>query len=311
MTSTSDTAGHPDVMEISDLTEGLLPPARSAEVRRHLDACELCADAHASLEEIRNLLGTVPGPPRMPVDVAGRIDTALAAEALLSATAPAGDDGPVRAGAPGEPTGTSTERHVSRETSISADRPAGRPRTATGPGRKNHGRSRRKRIAALGAVLTAALLGAGSLLLQSLGSGTSDTTAHGRPSASAAGFSGASVQSQVTDLLATKKSLPRESGQHPRGTGSDEDTPTATQSANTLLETEVPVPDCVRQALASHSSVLGAKPGTYAGKTAYLVVVPNAEDGSRVTAYVIDASCVRQQTTPTGKVLLKQSLVRP
>ena len=68
MTSTTDTAEHPDVAEISDLTEGLLPPSRTADVRRHLDECELCADVHASLEEIRGLLGTLPGPPRMPDD---------------------------------------------------------------------------------------------------------------------------------------------------------------------------------------------------------------------------------------------------
>ncbi|CAM5736572.1 Zf-HC2 domain-containing protein OS=Streptomyces alboniger OX=132473 GN=CP975_17640 PE=4 SV=1 [Streptomyces alboniger] len=69
MTSTTETAGHPDVAEISDLTEGMLEPSRTAEVRRHLDECELCADVHASLEEIRGLLGTLPGPPRMPADV--------------------------------------------------------------------------------------------------------------------------------------------------------------------------------------------------------------------------------------------------
>ena len=93
MTST-DTAGHPDVAEISDLTEGLLPPSRTTDVRRHLDECELCADVHASLEEIRGLLGTMPGPPRMPDDVASRIDAALAAEALLNATAPDTMDAP-------------------------------------------------------------------------------------------------------------------------------------------------------------------------------------------------------------------------
>lgn len=127
MTSTTDKAEHPDVAEISDLTEGLLPADRRDDIRRHLDRCELCADVHASLEEIRGLLGTVPGPPRMPADVAGRIDAALAAEALLHATAPVtdGDDENVTApaaAADGEPL------HVSRETSApSSDRPAGRP----------------------------------------------------------------------------------------------------------------------------------------------------------------------------------------
>ncbi|MFE2324050.1 hypothetical protein ACFXD5_09055 [Streptomyces sp. NPDC059385] len=89
MSPTADTTGtirHPDVSEISDLTEGLLSPARTAEIRSHLGDCSLCADVRASLDEIRSLLGTLPGPARMPADIAGRIDAALAAEALLDAT---------------------------------------------------------------------------------------------------------------------------------------------------------------------------------------------------------------------------------
>ncbi|MFF2850002.1 hypothetical protein ACFVT5_27250, partial [Streptomyces sp. NPDC058001] len=88
MTSTTDAAGHPDVDEISDLTEGLLSPTRSEDLQRHLDSCELCTDVYASLEEIRGLLGSLPGQTRMPVDVAERIDAALAAEALLASTVP-------------------------------------------------------------------------------------------------------------------------------------------------------------------------------------------------------------------------------
>lgn len=116
MTSTTDKAEHPDVTEISDLTEGLLPADRRDDIREHLEECGLCADVHASLEEIRGLLGTVPGPPRMPADVAGRIDAALAAEALLHATAPAtgGEDDTASVGTA---TGEDQPLHVSRETS--------------------------------------------------------------------------------------------------------------------------------------------------------------------------------------------------
>jgi hypothetical protein len=42
MTSTTDTTQHPDVSEISDLTEGLLAPSRAADVQEHLDGCTLC-----------------------------------------------------------------------------------------------------------------------------------------------------------------------------------------------------------------------------------------------------------------------------
>ncbi|KUN83887.1 hypothetical protein AQJ66_17125 [Streptomyces bungoensis] len=289
MTSMTDMAGHPDVAEISDLTEGLLPPDRSTDVRRHLDACEPCAEVFASLEEIRELLGAVPAPERMPADVADRIDSALAAEAHR-------EDG-------GE--------HVSRETSMPSDRPAGRPPAATGPGRKGSERGRRRRRVALGVVLTAAVLGTGSLLLQSFG-GTGTGT-HTKPALSAGPFSGVSVHNQVKDLLATKRGTQRGTdGQRPRsGVKSEENSPESPQSANTLIQTLPPVPDCVRKAITSRGDVLGAKPGTYAGRSAYLVVLPDAGDSTRVTAYVVDATCVGRQSSSLGKVLLKQSFARP
>ncbi|MFF7355062.1 MULTISPECIES: anti-sigma factor family protein [Streptomyces] len=312
MTSTTDTTGHPDVAEISDLTEGLLPLDRSAEVRRHLEACELCADVHASLEEIRGLLGSVSEAERMPADVAGRIDAALAAEALLSASAPGPINARVTRGTgPGHESGGDVEGHVSRETSIPSDRPAGRPQAATGPGRKGRTRGRRRTRVVLGAVLTAAVLGAGSLVLGSLGDhSTGNPTAHGKPTPSVESFSGASVQSQVKDLLATKKSQQGSESGHPRpGLKSGQNTPDSTQSANTLLQTDVAVPDCVRAALHRSDDVLGAKTGTYEGKSAYLVVVPDP-DGAHVTAYIVDQACIRQQPGTAGKVLLKHSFPR-
>ncbi|MEV5568302.1 zf-HC2 domain-containing protein, partial [Streptomyces sp. NPDC052196] len=42
MTSTTGATEHPDVSEISELTEGVLPPRRTADVRRHLQDCALC-----------------------------------------------------------------------------------------------------------------------------------------------------------------------------------------------------------------------------------------------------------------------------
>ncbi|MFD5642957.1 hypothetical protein ACFWIP_14515, partial [Streptomyces anulatus] len=80
MTSTADTAQHPEVSEISDLTEGLLSPSRATEVQQHIAGCGLCSEVRESLEEIRDLLGTMPTPEPMPEDIAARIDAALAAE---------------------------------------------------------------------------------------------------------------------------------------------------------------------------------------------------------------------------------------
>ncbi|MFC0601712.1 anti-sigma factor family protein [Streptomyces palmae] len=116
MTSTTDTDEHPEVAEISELTEGLLSPVRAAALRRHLADCPLCADVEASLSEIRSLLGSLPGPPRMPAEIAGRIDAALAAEALLDATAP------VERIEVADASDTRPTKAVSRETGPAADR---------------------------------------------------------------------------------------------------------------------------------------------------------------------------------------------
>ncbi|MEU0332270.1 zf-HC2 domain-containing protein [Streptomyces sp. NPDC006193] len=288
----TDTAGHPDVAEISDLAEGLLPPDRSTDVRRHLESCDPCADVYASLEEIRGLLRSVE-PERMPDDVAARIDAVLAAEEPLLTRA------------------ESTTGQVSRETPAPAARPAGRPRAATGPGRKGAQRGRRRGRLVLGAVLTAAVLGAGSLLVTSLGENGDQPTAHGSPTPIAGAFSGDSLQNQVRRLLDTKRGLPPGGEKPGPGTDGASHAPGATEMPNTLIQTSVPVPDCVRQALRPRADVLGAKTGTYAGKPAYLVVVSDTRDSRRVTAYVVDAACVHRQTSSAGSVLVKQSLARP
>ncbi|GGZ10501.1 hypothetical protein GCM10010300_63200 [Streptomyces olivaceoviridis] len=312
MTSTTDTAGHPDVTEISDLTEGLLPPDRSTDIRSHLDACEACADVYTSLEEIRGLLGSVPAPERMPDDVVERIDAALAAKAPLNAGGEdvAGDVSRETSPLTAPPGAHPAVHSTVPATDHPADRPAGRPRAGTGPGRKGSQHGRRRGRLVLGAVLTAAVLGAGGLVVKSLGDTTDHTTAHGTPTASAATFSGDSVQNQVHALLTTKRSLLPDSAK-PRLEGDGgSDTPGSTEGPNTLLQTTVPVPDCVRQALNQSADVLGAKTGTYAGKPAYLVVVADTHDSKQVTAYVVDAACVHQQTASAGTVLLKQSVAR-
>ncbi|MER6220379.1 zf-HC2 domain-containing protein [Streptomyces sp900105755] len=302
MTSTTDTAGHPDVAEISDLTEGLLPPARTEEVREHLDGCDLCTDVHASLEEIRGLLGALPDPPQMPADVADRIDAALAAETLLDAAAPVTHVSRE----------TSPRETSARETSPAGDRPAGRPNGSSGPGRRNRGRDRgrRRRAIVLGTVLTAAVLGAGSFFLQSLG-GDGTTTAQGKPTSSAGTFSKSTLQSQVQDLLGTRTNTQRGSQKpfgiesQPSGAGSTE-TPYTTR-----IQPSVPVPTCVRSGISQNGDVIGAKQGTYEGKDAFLVVLPDASDASRVTAFIVDATCDGKASASPGKVLLTESLTRP
>jgi anti-sigma factor RsiW len=310
VTTTTGTDGHPDVAEISDLTEGLLPPSRTADVRRHLDECELCADVYASLEEIRGLLGTLPGPPRMPAEVAGRIDAALAAELLLDATAP--DDADAQApvattaqtlsgtDASPDPDGSP---HVSRETSAT-DRPAGHARVSTaGPGRKERKKGSRRRVAVLGTVFTVAAVGFGSVMLSSLNDGNpSGPEARGQQSTSADTFSQGTLEKQVSDLLATSKS-----GSHSHSLGAE----SLPGSGQPHLLQDPTVPDCVQRGTGRTDPALGTKPGTYKGTKAMLVVLPAPSGSTGVTAYIMDATCVADRSAGKAKVLLKQSYQQP
>ncbi|MET9969437.1 hypothetical protein ABZZ80_26795 [Streptomyces sp. NPDC006356] len=307
MTSTTDTAGHPDVAEISDLTEGLLPPSRTADVRRHLEQCELCADVHASLEEIRDLLGTLPGPPRMPADVAGRIDAALAAEALLNATTSDDTEATTHAGETRPVSGAHDGAHVSRETSATADRPAGHARSATtGPGRKNRKKAGRRKVAVLSAAFTAAAVGLGSVLLTSLmGGGGGGPTADGGQTATDT-FSAAKLETQVADLLAKSESSPGSSQKPDRSLGTQGEPDTKSPQ----ILREITVPECVRKGIGRDDAALAAEEGVYKGKDALLVVLPDATDNSRVTGYVMDATCVKHPSSTTAKVLLQESYAR-
>jgi anti-sigma factor RsiW len=304
VTSTTDTAGHPDVAEISDLTEGLLPPSRTADVRRHLGECDLCADVYASLEEIRGLLGDLPGPAPMPADVAGRIDAALAAEALLQATTPDAVDAQETVDAVARSVSeakSDTSTSVSRETSTPADRPSGHARTSsTGPGRKER-RNGRRRGVVLGAVFTVAAVGFGSVLLSSLNDGRpSDPEARGQQSTSADTFSAGTLEKEVSDLLASNRAGGASKAPHTLpesfpGT----DGPRILQGPS--------VPDCVRKGIGQTGSVIATEPGTYQGKDALLVVLPDASDPTRVTAYLMDTACVADRSVGKAEVLVKRS----
>ncbi|MCX5200048.1 hypothetical protein OG897_01020 [Streptomyces sp. NBC_00237] len=288
MTSTTGTAQHPDVAEISDLTEGLLSPSRTQDVRRHVGGCDVCADVQLSLEEIRGLLGTLPGPQRMPADIAGRIDAALAAEALLNSTEPE------TASATDFPTALDAVPDVSRETSQplvrpSSDRPAGHARGSSGPGRPAAARRPRRR-AVWSAVLGAAALGLGALLVQSFQSGTVGTTSKDSAAkAQTPQFAGAPLQGQVESLLDTPR--------HLRG---DKNAPSLdVQETAPFQEQSVSAPACVQQGTGRTDSPLASKRGSYDGKQAFLLLLPHTSDPAQVQAYIVDATCV--ETAPTGK----------
>ncbi|MFE5186684.1 hypothetical protein [Streptomyces sp. NPDC056628] len=305
MTSTTGKAGHPDVTEISDLTEGLLSPSRAADIERHLEDCELCADVHDSLEEIRGLLGSVPVPSGMPDDVAARIDAALAAESLARSAAP-GDSSTAALSEDSDDEPASAGSYVSRETSPAADRSAGRARpSTTGPGRKGRKRAGNRRVA-LGAAFTAVGLGLGSVLLVfAVNGGGSSPTAEGDQTASDT-FSAAKLESKVADLL--DKTAP--AAPSPRGSNRSMGVEGGVDTKSPKILREVDVPDCVQKGIDRDENALAAEEGVYQGKDALLVVLPDATDVTRVTAYLMDATCVKHPTASAAKILLTKSYAR-
>lgn len=299
--SPTDMAGHPDVTEISELAEGLLPLSRTTDVRRHLDDCELCADVYASLEEIRGLLGSLPGPPRMPADIAGRIDAALAAEALLSATAGEPAQNPsVDAARSG--TSESGPSSVSRETRLPAARPAGNARrSSTGPGRKGGKRGGRRRLAVVGAVFAAAALGLSSVIVASLDDGTPSKEARGHQSAPADTFSEGRLRQQVSALLARSQDPGGES-RSPRTLDAESET-----NGGNRLFTHPAVPECVQRGIGRKDAALATEKGVYQGKEALLVVLSEPSDNRRVTVFIVEATCVDHPSADAATVLLKRS----
>jgi anti-sigma factor RsiW len=307
VTSTTDMAGHPDVTEISDLTEGLLEPSRTADIRQHLERCDQCADVHASLEEIRGLLGSVPGPTRMPDDVAERIDAALAAEALPDATGPDGMDAAALVDASVSRDGVGDGAPVSRETST-ANRPAGHARASTtGPGRKQRNerkRGGRRRIAVLGTVFTVAALGLGSVLLSSLNDGNPSSSEAQSPHPTTADtFSEAELGNQVAGLLKGEGSKSGSHAPHSLGVEGGTNQPKVFK--------EPAVPGCIQQGIGRTDPALVTQQGTYKGTDALLVVMPDTTASTRVTAYIVDATCVTHPSSVKAKVLLQHSYSRP
>lgn len=327
MTSTPFTSdvhsddGHPEVSEISALTEDLLTEERTAALHAHLSACELCADVHASLEEIRGTLGTLPGPVRMPEDIASRIDAALAAEAMLD-SAPAETDAVSREtktgpGAKGTRQGrdTTTTRHgaapVSRETSPmgpsrpASTRPGGRPGGSTGPGRHRPSRrTRRWRSAVLAGAGAVAVLAVGGIVVQSLDK-PSNPTASPEPEPGKQNQADSALKKQVHSLLAEQK----------RGGTSREGAPdlkSETSPGNSpLAGGPTSLPSCVREGLKRAETPLGVdENASYGEAKGYLVVLPHQGDAERVDAYLVDGSCVRGEKSGPAEVLEKRTYPR-
>ncbi|MBM9505958.1 hypothetical protein [Actinacidiphila acididurans] len=341
MTSPGGTDPHPEVAEISALSEGLLPVDRSTEVNEHLDDCELCSDVLVSLMEIRGLLGTLPGPPPMPEDIAGRIDAALAAEALLSATdvdvprgtttqesaesdvprgtepwaVPRGTeksaDGETEQSAAQSDVPRETSTPVPRETSTRPDRsgsdrtrPGGRPETPTGPGRTSlgsHPIGRRRLTWHRG------LLAAASALAVLLVGGLvlyGVTSAGGGSNLDSSSGQSRAAGSKGSDQVGERvRALLSEPGKKA-------DTPMLTgQGTHTdAAPGGLPaVPSCVLKATHRTELPLASDHESFQGTDSYLVVLPHPGDAHEVDAFVVTADCT---TAGPGAVLFRHTYPR-
>ncbi|MFE4953287.1 anti-sigma factor family protein [Streptomyces sp. NPDC056653] len=329
MTSTTDTTQHPDVSEISDLTEGVLPPSRTAEVRRHVNECGICGEVLNSLEKIRGLLGTLPDPERMPDDIADRIDAALAAEPLRSSDHAADVSRETEAvvghdqEAGDQDSGGQETRGRETQPAL-ADRPTGHPRATTGPGRRPA--RRRHRGIVLGTALGAAMVGVSVLMLQTVqnspdSAGASKATAAdsgvSAPEDGVNAFSGSPLSRHVEALLngtgmpASGESDEKRAPSVEMQSTPDTESPTPSSPKTPLRTPAVTVPACIQQGIGRRTAALAIEEGTYEGTHAYLVVLPHQTNAALVQAYVMDASCVDADPTGKGKLLLTHSYARP
>ncbi|MFD3805239.1 hypothetical protein ACFWSF_03645 [Streptomyces sp. NPDC058611] len=312
MSPTSGTIRHPDVSEISDLAEGLLSPARTTEVRRHLGDCALCADVGASLDEIRGLLGTLPGPARMPADIAGRIDAALAAEALLDAAKHP-------APSPAAPRTDTAAPVVSRGTTSGSTpgtdvrRPSGHPVGPSGPGR----RRARRRIAIITGLAGATACALGIFLFADLsGAPDQNTTSRGDAASSAAQppaedgtYTAGGLRDDVRELLASgpgAKTAPQEQN----NTFGMENTSPAPGIAGGGDRAASAVPSCVQNGTGRPDTPLAAERGSYRGAPVYLLVLAHPGDVTRVDAYLVETACESAGADAPGKLLLSSTYPR-
>ena len=200
--------GHPDADALAACREGLLGKRRLARIRAHLARCPRCASLDQELTAVSTLLASAPVP-RIPDELAARLDIVLAAESAARAR------GESRAAADGIPAAADGIPAVKADAPAAASKGTGsagrRPGQADKAGpRRGRPRSRRPvrpwRVTALRAAsVTAALLviaGGGygvSRLLQPGGAGTTSTSsgpaASSRPAASSERGGGAAAGS--------------------------------------------------------------------------------------------------------------------
>ncbi|MDH6111878.1 hypothetical protein P3T36_002192 [Kitasatospora sp. MAP12-15] len=285
-------ASHPSVDRLADLHEELLAPAEAAAVRAHLAGCQECSDTLTALSELTDLLGA-DEPPAMPVDVALRLDAALAAEAarateVTEAAATAGPQPrPAGRAAPAAPP-TRTDRH-------------------SRPGRPAFRRRARLLLATAGCL---AVLGLGAALLESgTAAGPSGSAADRNAAAVTGTAPGGSAQQAESGTLYSADRLPAQVRQllADQSSGPGKSVPHATSQTQDATPT-TQLPACVRSAVGSDAgdSPLAVGHGSYASTPVDVYVFPIAADPSHLDVYLLDAGCALHAGAAPAAVELHQ-----
>ncbi|WP_431035172.1 hypothetical protein ACQYWQ_15175 [Streptomyces sp. P6-2-1] len=162
-----------------------------------------------------------------------------------------------------------------------------------------------------GGTATVLALGAGSLLLSSLGPGEEEQAPSAQQRQQSLVFSGSPLKSEVSALLqdsaSTSPNSPKSASTVPASTRQ----PQGETGIETPLRADTPVvPPCVTWGIGREETALGVEKGTYRGQEAYLVVLPHPHDAAQVTAYIVDAACATLRTAMKGEVLLTSSYPR-
>ncbi|MFC1227048.1 hypothetical protein [Streptomyces sp. Sce081] len=154
----------------------------------------------------------------------------------------------------------------------------------------------------LGTAFTIAALGLGTVVLSS----QNEDAGNGRRTTATDTFSEGKLEKQVSDLLAqNRRKIDSSRSSQPFGL---ESTSGTTAGPRVLKAT---VPECVREGIGRDDAVLATEEGTYEGREALLVVLPDTSDDTRVTAYIVDATCVADpSSTSAAKVLLEHAYTR-
>lgn len=154
----------------------------------------------------------------------------------------------------------------------------------------------------LGTVFTVAAMGLGTVFLSSQNEGAGD----GHQTAATDTFSEGKLEKQVSDLLAQDR-MKINSSRSPQPFGLE----SASGTAASPRVLHAAVPKCIREGIGRDDAALATEEGTYEGREALLVVLPDASDDTRVTAYIVDAACVAAPSSASAaKVLLEHAYTR-